>query len=326
MGSILTDVRNWDADVLRFRLAPVVPTRVEREAGSVLFSTMRGLVDGIRDAVLSAAQTVLRPRLNHPRISTGPARVLLDKCRFNQTEVGSYVASISCPLDALAGDEPTVRNPQDKGIPFARRTTRTLYRSLIDLDNAIQRAEVSRLVDSLGENPNDAGISANLCQGLLDMRPSEEGLLLAISPRWASVRPGPQDLVQRSVVRFTQDEFESLAEVYRQLRPDVDPEPELYLAWVDELKGTENDEGHREGFVIVRFYDGERFVKARAELSVDQYAEAVRSHNPARPVWIRGRLHYKPRVSQLEQVEQVSLFDPQQLGNSPAAPTPEQSP
>ena len=307
---IVTDLRNWDADVLRFRLAPVSPKPAEREAGSVLFSTMRGLVDGIREAVLSAGQTVLRPRLNHAKLAFGPAQRLLDKCRFNQTEVGSYVVSVSCPLNALAADEPEGADRQEERVPYARRTTRTLYRSMIELDEAIQRAEINRLVDTLGATPNSATISANLCNALLDMRPAEDGLLLSISPHWAPKLAAPADFARHRSVRFTQDEFEAVEEIYRQLKPDIEPEPELYLAWVDELKGTENEEGRREGDVIVRFFNGERMVKARAHLNVDQYAEALRSHNPARPVWIGGRLHYKPRVSRLEDVDKVSIFDP----------------
>ena len=318
--SVLTDIRNWDADVFRFRLAPTVAKPVEREAGSVLYSTMRGLVEGIREAVLSAAQTVLRPRLIHPKLGTGLARLLLDKCRFNQTEVGSYVVSIACPLYALAGEESAVADAQGQKLPYARRTTRTLYRSMLELDEAIQRAEVTQLVDSLGERPDESIISANLCQALLDMRPSEDDLLLSVSPQWSSKIPASADLVRRPSVRFTQDEFDAVGEIYRQLRPDVNPEPELYYAWVDELKGNENDEGHREGDVIIRFFDGERTVKARAQLNADQYAEAVRAHTPSRPIWIRGRLHYKPRVSRLEQVDQVSVFDPRTVGGASAAP------
>lgn len=101
------------------------------------------------------------------------------------------------------------------------------------------------------------------------------------------------------------DEFAAIEDVYRQLRPYEGPQARPWIAYVDELRGTEADDGTREGEVILTLFDDDELVRARASLSREQYRVAYEAHNPTRPLVVTGQLHRGPRVSRLLQVTSV---------------------
>ena len=67
----------------------------------VPLSFASSLITNAEKLLKAAACTVLRPRAHHPRLSLSEANQLIEKSRFGQTERGSYVVKVSCPLNAL---------------------------------------------------------------------------------------------------------------------------------------------------------------------------------------------------------------------------------
>ena len=59
------------------------------------------LVQNTEKLLKVAACTVLRPRMHHPRLTLAEASQLVEKARFQQTEVGSFVLKVACPVQAL---------------------------------------------------------------------------------------------------------------------------------------------------------------------------------------------------------------------------------
>lgn len=294
VAQVVTDLLNYDADVLRYR---VVSPRAER--GTLPLGQAIELLAGAKQSLLAAAHSVLHPTKYHPKLSRGEARQLLDACQMNQTERGSFIVAISCPIRALDADEAGLLF--DNNIPFARRATTLLTRALSSLDRAIEDDRVNSVVDQ--EEPI---VSANLCDALLKMRPAHDDGNLEFRPSWASSTPlSPEEPVPPRAVTFSGDEFEAIEDVYRQLRPAEALKPKLWIAFVDELKGTESDSGVREGEVVFTVFDENEIVRAKATLTRDQYQIAYEAHNPARPLVVVGQLHRGPRVSRLGNITEL---------------------
>ena len=49
--------------------------------------------------LLSEAHSVLVPQPYHPRMSRSEAEDFLSRCRLGQTDRGSFVLTVACPLD-----------------------------------------------------------------------------------------------------------------------------------------------------------------------------------------------------------------------------------
>lgn len=290
VGTLATDLLNFDADVLRYR---VVSPRTER--GTLPLVQALDLLSGAKQSLLAAAHSVLVQTKYHPKLSRGEARELLDACQMNQTEQASFVLAISCPMKAVDRDEAGVLPLE---APFARRATALLTRALSSLDRAIEEDRINSIVDQ--EQPI---VSANLCDALLKMRPAQENGFLEFRPSWASSTPiRADDALTTDSISFSGDEFAAIEDVYRQLRPSEGSQPKPWFALVEELKGTGADSEFREGEVVFALFDEDQIIRARANLTKEQYQTAYEAHNPARPLVVIGQLSRGPRVSRLSNI------------------------
>jgi len=293
VASVVTDLMNYDSDVLRFRVASQ-----RAEKGTLPLIQAIDLLAGAKQSLLAAAHSVLTPRRHHPKLSRTEAVQLLEACQMGQTEQRSFVVSISCPMRAVDAEQAGLVAPDR---PFARRATSLLTRALADLDQAIEEDRINSIVDEQAPI-----VSANLCEALLKMRPVQDDGILEFIPSWAASEPiefDPQ--VPDRSINFSSDEFDPIEDIYRQLRPTEESLTKPWIAFVEELRGTEGDAGSREGEVVFTIFDDDQLVRAKATLSKDQYQTAYEAHNPTRPLVVRGHLNRGPRVSRLTQITEL---------------------
>lgn len=295
LASIVTDLLNYDADILRFRVASP-----RAQKGTLPLTQAIDLLAGAKQSLLAAAHTVLSPRKHHPKLGRTEAMQLLEACQMGQTEQRSFVVAISCPMRAV---DPEQAGLMEAPAPFARKATSLLTRALTELDLAIEENRVNSVVDQ--EEPI---VSANLCEALLKMRPVQEDGFLEFIPSWAPSEPVAEIAgLRRGSVVFSSDEFEPIEDIYRQLRPVEGPLAKPWIAFVDELKGTDGIQGAREGEVVFTIFDDDQVVRAKATLDQAQYQIAYEAHNPTRPLVVRGVLHRGPRVSRLAEISEIRL-------------------
>lgn len=307
IDAVLADLGSADADVLRVRVVSRVAER-----GAVSLATDVALREGARRALLASACSVINPRPYHPRMTKGPAEALLAACRAGQTEIGSYVVRVICPLHAA---------PQQSldDLPFTRQVTTSLMRSVRELVASIEAGTLDGYVDAISDHP---GVSANLCEALVQMQPAFDdqttervGGEVELTTTWAADprvhAPSEEQAPSRVVVKseYTR-EIERAAQ---RLRPGSGDSPvAVYIATVERLDGTVGEDGRRSGDVrlSVLVPDGDTQL-ARASLGPDEYAVAVEAHEQGRAyVYIRAALRRSSRIGQFGPVDLFGLLSP----------------
>lgn len=287
---VSNDLLNPDADVVRFRVAD---PSVSSDLG-----LLKGIeiLEGAKRSLLSAAHSILTPVKYHKRLSRREPKEFLDQCRLKQTEHGSFVVAIACPLDAV--DAEGLLDGVDS---FTRETTKTLMDSLQRIEIGIEADQEANLV---ADHP-DGGvpITANLCDALARMEPPSDRGLLEISTSWASTHPN-DDAVERASVRFQDDYFDVIRDVGTRLRPTHQAEVSVFAGFVETLDGDMNDEGRRHGVVILDLLQENDVVRTRVTLNADQYAEANQAHLSGKPIIVKAELHRGRRVHRLSNVTQ----------------------
>lgn len=308
IDTVLADLGSADADVLRVRVVSHVAER-----GEVSLATDVALRDGTRRALLASACSVISPQPYHPRMTKGPAEALLAACRAGQTEIGSYVVRVICPLHV-----PSQQSLAD--LPFTRQVTMSLMRSVQELVASVEAGTLDGYVDSIANHP---GMSANLCEALVQMQATSDGQPervrgeVELSTTWAAdprVRaPSEHEAPSRVVVKA-----EYVGEIERaaqRLRPGSGlPLIASYVATVERLDGTVGEDGRRSGDVrlSVLLPDGDTQL-ARASLGPEDYAVAMDAHEQGRAyVFIRALLRRSSRIGQFGPVEHFGLFAPTQ--------------
>jgi hypothetical protein len=224
----------------------------------------------------------------------------LNSCRFGQTEVGSFVIKMVCPL-SVDGDQIPLALDEE---PFARKVTRQILSSANDLVQAIDQDQVPQLLE---RNELEKTLSSNFCQALLQMHSCVEGAKLELSAKWAPMRPAA-GLTDRVVLGGRH--FGQIEQIYSALINSREEDPHAVLiGTVEELKGEVGADGRRYGLVLVRVLADDELVNASVELSADDYAKAVDAHtNAGTQIKLRGKLQRSARASRIVDVTNFELI------------------
>lgn len=301
VGAILNDLFSVDSDTLRFSIRSP-----QTEKGTVPLEGGLRLLEGARRSLLSAASSVLAPNnLYHQRMSRSEASEFLEACEMGQTEQGSFTVTVRCPLYA---GESLLDAAATEDEPFGRKTTTILAESAARLVMAIDSDDPESLLHPV---PNSPMVTANLCDALLRMQPDSENASLSLSVAWASSRPVARTLLQP--VLFRSEHFPAIARIYKELRPEPASHAALFLGQVDELRGHIGESARREGEIRLSLLNEDEIVKARANLTAEQYALADQAHMQARKISVTGILDRGPRLSNLREVGEFRILSEELL-------------
>lgn len=302
--SVLRDLLRPRNDVLRFALeGPVTQT------GTIGLLDGAALVGGAKKALLASACSVKKPRTYHPRLDLAEAEAFVRSCKLGQTEVGSFVLAVEAPLDIGA-------HPAPGKDPFGRKAVTHLIRATALLVDAVRQwgrdatgKVVSRIVyDELEPYP-----SANLCEALVEMMPSDESADLRLRSSWSPLLPAPPHAP--SMVVIDRSMYEAIESVGNELHPKHGAQSEQLVGRVVELSGGPDLSGALEGDVVLQAQHDDELLRVRVALGPEVYRHAVQAHLDQKFVSVRGVLRRGRRLHQLEQPSAFKVIDDDQVGN-----------
>lgn len=267
------------------------------------------MVTGVQQLLLASACTVLKPQSHHPRLSRTEAQQFLDTAKFRHTRPGSFILNVSCPVYAMDVQSPLLPD-EEADAPFVRRSTMVLRRSLRELVTAIETDSLDDLVTA-SKNGEGLVVSSNLCEALTHLEDESLKNSVEIGIKWAAAIPRPKDEPRISVVRIQHDYFPRIEEVRRELRAKEQHLEDMFPATVERLDGEMGPDGRRAGEVILRLLtaDGDELVRARANLTADQYDQADKAHmQDGAFVKVAGKLHHGRQPRQLSDIKSFELM------------------
>jgi hypothetical protein len=236
--------------------------------GTISFERGEELFYGARQSLQSLAHLEMKPQAFHPRMHRKESDLLLSRCRLCQTKKGSYIISIACPLNAV----PMQPLFADTSVGF----TRSVTTRLVDSVKVLVECAESNNVQAAVRADDTRKLSANLCDGLLQLAPVYPGGQLSIGVRWAKSQPVGEFEVPRPVV-LKHEHKPFIEEVRAQLQPTIEnPEtPQEFYGRIVSLAGEFDDENHRRGLVFfsVNDADGRRY-KVKVNLSPQDHKAA----------------------------------------------------
>ena len=292
-NEIVADLLLPPADVLRFR----EEGPATQDGGIGLQDGIR-LLSGVRKTLLATACDIVQPQRFHPRLSLAEAVQFVDSCRLGQTERGSFTATFICPLDVVPGvsismNEQSALMPNPQPEPFTRRVTKTLMGALEQVSRFINADQVERLVTP---QEGDVVVSSNFYQALAEMQPSEPRAGLHVASIWSRAITPPSMALPTSV-HLRSEYFPLVTQVAETLRPDYKPHRGLFVGRVEALNGETNPEGRMQGEIEIEFLQDEEAIRARVELSSEDYAQACDAHKNSQVVLVSGTMHRGKRLN-----------------------------
>jgi hypothetical protein len=303
LDSLISRIEELGDDVLRLRVS------FDGNDSSLPLSFAGMLVQNTEKLLKAAACTALRPRMHHPRLSLSEASQLVERARFQQTEKGSFVLKVACPIHALEVQGGLLAF-DDGNTPFVRQATLALQKSLVMLTSAIETDTLDKMVDELKAS-REPIISSNLCEAVAGMYDDAVRNSVDISFDWSMLHAVPESVKSSARIRVQRDYFSRIDQVRRELRAVESTTDDTFIGTVERLDGEINDDGRRSGDVMLAILLPDEGETVRAKLSLDagDYEKAITAHR-SNGAYVRlvGRLRPGRQPRQLTNVTRFELL------------------
>ena len=262
-------VKSTRDDTMRYR---ITTPRVSDDSIPLDFAAE--LIKGAELVLLSSACTVLKPQTHHLRLSVKEAQELVSKSRLGQTEEGSYIIKVSCPVNAM--DIQATLN-LDTETTYVRSTMLAVKNGIKSLINAIEDDELNFFVDDLKASPTPE-VSSNLCEALTRLYDPEIDNNVDLSFQWSPVISIAAANLPHETLRIRSEYFGLIEQVRRELRSVERAREDTFVGTVEQLNGDMGDEGRRSGEVIFGLLIDGTIVRAKTILDATDYEKAAVSH------------------------------------------------
>lgn len=300
---ILSDLATSLADITRIRVDH--PSAVD---GSI------PLYDGVHlfkyagNMIMWAACSAVEPRAYFQGRRFGEVDEYLRKVRIGQTERGSYVLNIISPIvtiSDIAEEREVSPSLQD---PFERKVIKSLAQALAAIQTASEEALSTGNLEPFNDTVEE-GVSANLCQVIVDMNHSGGDRGLEIDFRWSPklvkpdirqeiILPAHAMPVIKEAGQFIKNNRQKRARRRQAYQNSIGIESEVVLVpkFPERLGvrglvvGLERLDGSETGKVTIMGSINGEHRKIEVELNDLEYSLAVQAHQERIPVICYGKL------------------------------------
>ena len=285
---VISDWRTTSSDTIRMRLK----TKNEFQ---IPFTRAVQTMEAIKKAIIATACSILSPQKHHAKLRRSEANELMDACKMEQTEKGSFIIKISCPIYAVDYDIPT--SESTKGTPFVRMTMTSFMKSLKD---------VKELARNDDENSNiPTSLSSNFCSALRNILDEND---VEFATSWALRLPQLDTSIPNSVSLST-DLVQKIERLEARLRPVPLSKNQVIFGTVENLDGQMGEDNKRFGDVTVKFIHEDEILYARVSLDSNQYELADKAHMSGKTITVTGLLKRGFRNNRIENVENFDLAE-----------------
>lgn len=276
---IARDLREAASDLVEFRIVAE-----PLENGEIPLKAAPELTGGAYAALQAAARSEFarRPHYAQGNLPAGVRR-FVEAAKLVGTDKGSVILRVRPP----APDEPRQATIEgvDAPAPFERRVAQRLVEGVRAAKTAAHRDPAQVDLDGL-DGDIEEGLSANLCDALVDLSGKRSGLdaRVAVRVRWALTRPADEPA---TVVELDRGEIGRLPAVAAILK-QIDPLPNSTVTGY--VTRFHRELGGDVGEVWLNAdLDGE-LRRVRVELERSDYELAMQAHSAEREVRVVGTL------------------------------------
>ena len=280
---------NPSYDILKWRIASNATNK-----GRIPFFDMTDAIDRIKDLMASVCLDTMFPQKYHNMLYTGDVKKHLEKYSFGQTEIGSYIINLLCPLGNY---EYALFNPEDE-LPLNRRINMNLLSSVNEIQDDLSNNNKTKFDEDV-----DAGrYSVNFLDSLSDMYIQTKDVEMNIIADWNSRINNPTGFNISSVKLIPNycDEIQTVAEKYRPKK--VQNTQKSFYGKISEISANPELEGRDVVRIkIATIGDNEQKINVNASLNYDTYNSIVQeAFNNGLDIRLSGLLTLKGNIRWIE--------------------------
>lgn len=155
--ALVNRILNPSYDIQKWRIANNYTSD-----GKIPFFSMTDTIEKIKDVLATAYLDTLNPTRFHKKVYTTDVNKNISEYSFGQTETGSYILNILCPLGNY---QYTIFNPTEQDIPLNRKINMRLLSSIDNIQKDLKNSNNNKVDEDV-----DQGLySINFLDSLVDI-------------------------------------------------------------------------------------------------------------------------------------------------------------
>ena len=279
---------NPNTDILKIRL-----DRKEVESGNIMFDDAIQLYDNAKKLLAATALDIINPKRIHWGRIDDSVQQFLTRCRFGQTEIGSYVVSVVCPFAELSEAEGykqlSIFSDEERcANSLTRKVTNRLISNIATIKKKVDEGNLESLVNY------EDGISSNFYEALNGMDLYSENTSVEFIAEWSPIVKSNRSPIEK--VMITNDYYEPLQSVISKIKECTNERTEI-IGKIKDLKAAPIIDKRKFGTVVVVYISGNGKAKSvKVKLDKEDYDNAVMAHQYGKTVRLIGELKEAPRA------------------------------
>ncbi|MCL2420561.1 MAG: hypothetical protein FWD03_01775 [Defluviitaleaceae bacterium] len=283
---VILELLNPLSDILRLRIE-----EKNAETGSLFVEDAISLYNNAKKLLTATAMDVLSPRLIHSGRPTSSIVDFIERCKFGQTEIGSYVVSIVCPFVKINANNKMEQlslfsEEEICAESLTRKVVNKLIVSAATIKDAAGQGNLEEIINQNAET--SAFISANFLEALSGINIYRKDSALDITVKYAPTIKA--NTVSNVSVSVNHDHFYPIDALVNKLKRVQETEKN-YVGLIKALDAPPDLKARKNGTVtIVYLNDDGKNATAKATLLKSDYDEAIKAHTEGRHVRIVGSI------------------------------------
>lgn len=268
-------------DIIKWRVAGQ-----NTNNGTIPLLEMSDTIDCIKDILATSYIDVVRPERYHNKIYTNEVNENISKYSFGQTEFGSYIFNIMCPL---AGTQlEAFQEDQQDNLPINRRINMHIFKSINRIQDDILSGNASRFDDNVAEGV----YSVNFLDSLRDIYDNSIGSTVNLNIDWCKSIEMVDEEIPSNVVLNPRliDVVSDVAERYRPKREEN--VNRTYYGKIESISSeSELEQRESVNIKIVTIDENNKKTTIHSSLNYQQYyADVLRAFEGGLNVRLSGTL------------------------------------
>ena len=288
---IILELLNPLSDIIRVRH---IGSDVEN--GSILIENGINLYENAKKLLTNAALDILSyKKIYKGRTPEGVAE-FISRCRYGQTEFGSYVISLVCPFVKVDNNEvqqlSLFSDEEISAYSLTRKVTNRVIESIEKIKDTIDKGEdLSGVIESM-QNP----ISVSFLDSLTNLNISTEDSALEVSVKWAPTVKLNRASISKATI--SHDYYAPLKTIVEKYKSEDASTSISIEGRIGKLVASPNIEDRTTGQAQLVYIDENSHAKKiTLDLGKEEYDLAIHAHSEGRTVRANGEISGKKMIN-----------------------------
>ena len=284
MEQIILELLNPVSDIIRFRIINKI-----NDTGNIFIEDAIKFYNNAKKLLVASAMDIKSPDIiHHTSRPDNEIQKLIDNCKFGQTEIGSYIISIVCPLADINKEQYTLFTPEEIcAKSFTRQVTKKLISSIKNVKENIEHCKLNEFINK--NSSTEDAISVNFLEALSDLSISSPENELEVNVKWAPTIK--KNTLYFNSIKLSHDYYNPIKAIIEKFKIST-IDNKSFIGKIKYCRADPIVEKRTYGQVeLIYLNDNCKPASAKFDLKKEDYDKALNAHKDGKTVKVGGILN-----------------------------------